>query len=139
MSLITSFVGESNPILLEFEKLKERVNQLELLFNNEIQKKRGPKSKMKDNYQSYDISHDLENIIFIEREDINENYQLIIVDKNSSTNSAPIIELTDNQMLKLIEMCENNKVGDTIDIIDYEIINKFAQKDEMGDWLICIN
>ena len=48
MSLITSFVGESNPLLLEFEKLKERVNQLELLFNNEIQKKRGPKSKLKD-------------------------------------------------------------------------------------------
>ena len=138
-SLVTSFVKKENPLLDELEKLRERVSLLEIKFQNEIQKKRGPKSKIKESYLPYEIAHELDNIIFIERESPNDNFQLIIINKNSNTNTAPIIELTTKQMKTFIQNVENVKIGDIIDINDYEIINKFAQQDEMGDWLISVN
>ena len=138
-SLVTSFVKKENPLLDELDKLRERISLLEIKFQNEIQKKRGPKSKNKDSYLPYEIAHELENIIFIEKESTNDNFQLIIINKKSNTNTAPIIELTIDQMISFIQNVENTKIGDIIDIIDYEIINKFAQQDEMGDWLISMN
>ena len=139
MSLIESYVKDSNPLLAEIDKLKSRLAVLEHKFDNEIIKRRGPKSKIKDTDVVGETFHDIKDIIFIEKEKSTDANEVIVIHKNGSDTSAPIIALSDSQLDALIESVSNAKIGDYVTIKEYNILNKIAQKDDIGDWLLPVS
>ena len=103
MSLVESYLKESNPLLVEIEKLKTRLATLEQKFDNEISKRRGPKTKHKNVDAEVDNAQEIKDVIFIEKESPEDKNELIVIHNNGNDKSAPIIELTNHQLDKLIE------------------------------------
>ena len=50
-----------------------------------------------------------------------------------------IINQSDTQLDALIESVSNAKIGDYVTIKEYNILNKIAQKDDIGDWLLPVS
>ena len=139
MSLVESYLKESNPLLVEIEKLKTRLATLEQKFDNEISKRRGPKTKHKNIDAEVDNAQEIKDVIFIEKESPEDKNELIVIHNNGNDKSAPIIELTNHQLDKLIEAISSAAIGDYVTLTDYKVLNKIAQKDELGDWLLPVN
>jgi hypothetical protein len=139
MSLVESYVKESNPLLVEIERLKSRLAILEQKFNNEISKRRGPKTKHKNGDTEVDNAPEIKDVIFIEKESPDDKNELIVIHKNGNDKSAPIIELSNTQLDNLISAITAAEVGDSVIIADYKVLNKIAQKDELGDWLLPVS
>ena len=136
MSLVESYIKEQNPALIEIEKLKARIALLEQKFENEISKRRGPKTKNKNIAPVVEKFQDISDIIFIEKENPEDKNEAIIIHKNGDDKTAPIISFSDETLKELLDTIANSDVGTYITIKDYKILNKVAQKDEIGDWLV---
>ena len=139
MSLVESYVKESNPLLVEIERLKSRLAALERKFDNEISKRRGPKTKHKNIDTEVDNTQEIKDVIFIEKESPDDKNELIVIHNNGNDKSAPIIELSNNQLEHLISAISSAEVGDYVTITDYKVLNKIAQKDDLGDWLLPVS
>ena len=135
-SLIDNFVEENNPLLIEIQKIKERLDLLENKFSNEIQKRRGPKTKLKTSYDLVEEYKSIQDIIFIERDSNDSNFEMIII-SNDDDNVSGVIEITIDKMKELLKGID--KSDQYINISDYNLCNKLAKRDNLGDWVLTVH
>jgi hypothetical protein len=123
----------------DIDILKKKVAELEnLIKNDSIKKKRGPKTKTDSNDNILnDICHEISDVLFFDYEsDNNELITSIIVEKGYKGNNAPIITFNKNQFIELYNLLKSSQIGEHIDITNFGVSEHVAVKDNDGDWAV---
>jgi hypothetical protein len=127
----------------DIETLKKKVAELENIIKNDgVKKKRGPKSKTDDDSLSTkEKSHEISELLFFDYENIdnkknNDAITSIIIEKGYKGNNAPIISFNKSQLLELYNNIKAAKNGDTINLVNYDVSEYMATKDSDGDWAV---
>jgi hypothetical protein len=142
-SVLTSIDLYKSDIEKDIDYLKNKVAELENIIKNDgIKKKRGPKSKIEDeNQSSKENTHDISELLFFDYENIenkknNNAITSIIIEKGYKGNNAPIISFNKSQLIELYNTMKAGKIGDTINLINYDVSEFLATKDSDGDWAV---
>jgi len=123
----------------DIDILKKKVAELENIIKNDgLKKKRGPKTKSdSDENILNDICHELSEVLFFDYDsENNDSVTSIIVEKGYKGNNAPIITFNKNQFIELYNLLKSAEIGDQVDIVNYDVSEHLAVKDNDGDWAV---
>ena len=126
MSLLDKYAEDENPLLKRIIFLEQRLSELELKFENEIDKRRGPKVRGKKEVKSMNNINLVKNFILIQNE---KPYRILLIYDNDNQKVAPIIEMSDDQYDDFLTKIIHSRDGDILDITDYRMTDGYAVKD----------